>query len=127
MRKPLLATCIIIALVIGARAQTRPGPAPADLYKLQSVGNVQLSPDGTHVAYSITHNERPGRPCSDTWIRELATGRAAKLNGGAGPRWSRDGRWVAYQGRREGHGLRKTKHVVDALERSIAWYTKYFR
>jgi dipeptidyl aminopeptidase/acylaminoacyl peptidase len=23
---------------------------------------------------------------------------------------------------REGHGLRETKHVVDALERSIAWY-----
>jgi dipeptidyl aminopeptidase/acylaminoacyl peptidase len=28
---------------------------------------------------------------------------------------------------REGHGLRETKHVVDALERSIAWYKKYFR
>jgi dipeptidyl aminopeptidase/acylaminoacyl peptidase len=27
---------------------------------------------------------------------------------------------------REGHGLRETAHVVDALERSIAWYTKYF-
>ena len=23
---------------------------------------------------------------------------------------------------REGHGLRETKHVVDALDRSIAWY-----
>ena len=28
---------------------------------------------------------------------------------------------------REGHGLRETKHVVDALERSIAWYRRYFR
>ncbi|MCA1585082.1 MAG: prolyl oligopeptidase family serine peptidase [Acidobacteria bacterium] len=27
---------------------------------------------------------------------------------------------------REGHGLRETPHVVDALERSIAWYQKYF-
>lgn len=27
---------------------------------------------------------------------------------------------------REGHGLRETDHVVDALERSIAWYRKYF-
>ena len=40
----------------------KPGLTSADLYKLQSVGSVQLSPDGTHVAYSITHNERPGRP-----------------------------------------------------------------
>ncbi|MGE0042866.1 MAG: prolyl oligopeptidase family serine peptidase, partial [Vicinamibacterales bacterium] len=27
---------------------------------------------------------------------------------------------------REGHGLRETAHVVDGLERSIAWYRKYF-
>ena len=25
---------------------------------------------------------------------------------------------------REGHGLRETRHVVDALERSIVWYEK---
>ncbi len=27
---------------------------------------------------------------------------------------------------REGHGLREPKHVVDALDRSIAWYERYF-
>jgi dipeptidyl aminopeptidase/acylaminoacyl peptidase len=27
---------------------------------------------------------------------------------------------------REGHGIRETKHVADSIERSIAWYTKYF-
>lgn len=27
---------------------------------------------------------------------------------------------------REGHGLRETKHVVDALDRSIAWYDRHF-
>ena len=27
---------------------------------------------------------------------------------------------------REGHGLREPKHVVDAFDRSIAWYEKYF-
>jgi dipeptidyl aminopeptidase/acylaminoacyl peptidase len=27
---------------------------------------------------------------------------------------------------REGHGLRETRHVADALERSIAWYKKHF-
>jgi dipeptidyl aminopeptidase/acylaminoacyl peptidase len=28
---------------------------------------------------------------------------------------------------REGHGLRETRHVVDALDRSIAWYRKHFK
>jgi len=28
---------------------------------------------------------------------------------------------------REGHGVRETKHQVDVLDRSIAWYEKHFR
>jgi dipeptidyl aminopeptidase/acylaminoacyl peptidase len=138
MRKSLLASSVIIALVIGAESQTRPGLAPADLHKLQSVGSVQLSPNGTHVAYSITHNERPGRPYSDTWIRDLATGKVARLKGGGGPRWSRDGKWVAYQGRiEEGAGLivadqngegerliapiESTNHPLPTSGQTIAW------
>ena len=27
---------------------------------------------------------------------------------------------------REGHGLRETKHMVDSIDRSIAWYEKHF-
>ena len=27
---------------------------------------------------------------------------------------------------REGHGLRETKHIADSIDRSIAWYKKYF-
>ncbi len=153
MRKLLLASsAIILALAAGARGQTtatatrtlrggvdaKPGMTSADLYKLQSVGSVQLSPDGNKVAYSITHNERPGRPYGDTWIRDLTTGRVAKLNSGAGPRWSRDGRWVAYQGRlddtaglivadQNGEGERlvtpieRTNHPLPTSGESIAW------
>jgi dipeptidyl aminopeptidase/acylaminoacyl peptidase len=27
---------------------------------------------------------------------------------------------------REGHGIRETKHVVDVIDRSIAWYKRHF-
>jgi dipeptidyl aminopeptidase/acylaminoacyl peptidase len=27
---------------------------------------------------------------------------------------------------REGHGLREPRHVADSIDRSIAWYEKYF-
>jgi dipeptidyl aminopeptidase/acylaminoacyl peptidase len=27
---------------------------------------------------------------------------------------------------REGHGIRESKHVVDSIDRSIAWYEKHF-
>ena len=28
---------------------------------------------------------------------------------------------------REGHGLRETKHIADAMERSMAWYDRWFK
>jgi dipeptidyl aminopeptidase/acylaminoacyl peptidase len=28
---------------------------------------------------------------------------------------------------REGHGVRENKHVVDLIDRSVAWYERYFR
>jgi dipeptidyl aminopeptidase/acylaminoacyl peptidase len=28
---------------------------------------------------------------------------------------------------REGHGIRETKHVVDLVDRSMAWYERWFR
>ena len=27
---------------------------------------------------------------------------------------------------REGHGIRETKHVVDVINRSLAWYDRHF-
>jgi dipeptidyl aminopeptidase/acylaminoacyl peptidase len=97
---------LVLVVFASPSAQSKSALTPADLYKLQSVSDVQLSPDGTHVAYSVTHNEQPGRPYSDTWIRELASGHVTKLNGGAGPRWSPDSKWVAYVGGiEEGAGL----------------------
>src|SRR5687767_3880143 len=79
------------------------GVTSADLYKLRSLGDVQLSPDGKRVAYAVTRRDGPGRPASEAWIRDLATGREARLGNDAtrasGPRWSPDGQWVAFFGR----------------------------
>ena len=106
MREASLVCLLAVVSLAVPGAQTSSGLVSSDLYKLQSIGDVQLSPDGTRVAYSIVHSERPGRPYADTWIRDLATGKVTQLNGGSGPRWSRDSRWVAYAGRiGEGAGL----------------------
>jgi dipeptidyl aminopeptidase/acylaminoacyl peptidase len=90
------------------KAPSGPAFESGDLYRLKSVGDVQLSPDGTHVAYTVQNNDRPGRPYSQVWIADLATGTSKRLgsdkDGASGPRWSRDGQQIAYFGREDSGG-----------------------
>src|ERR1700720_4790379 len=91
---------IIVAAAI-AQAQTR-GLQSADLLKLRSVGDVQWSPDGARVAYTISNNDGPGRPYLQLWIMTVSDGKSIRLATGqessSGPEWSPDGSWIAYQG-----------------------------
>ena len=83
------------------------GPAfqSSDLYRLKSVADVQISPDATRIAYSVQNSDRPGRPYSQVWIMNVATGKAVRLGSdkeaASGPRWSRDGQQIAYFGRED--------------------------
>jgi dipeptidyl aminopeptidase/acylaminoacyl peptidase len=98
-------------------AEARPAPpasglrlASSDLYGLKSVGDVHLSPDGRRIAYSVTSNDRPGRPHSQVWLTEVAAGGSVRFGSdneaASGARWSPDGQWIAYFGREdEGAGL----------------------
>jgi len=91
------------------RAQGATKPAPAerrftshDIYRLRSVGDVQISPDGTRVAYTLQQNDRPGRPYAQVWVLEISSGKAVRIGSDAEPasgaRWSRDGKRLAYVG-----------------------------
>src|SRR5579862_4866268 len=94
-----LATVLASAALL-CRAQS--GLTSGDLYKLRSVGEVEISPDGSRVAYAVTNNDQPGRPYSRTFVMKLDTLQSVPLGGERGrassPRWSRDGQWIAYIG-----------------------------
>ncbi len=93
---------ILLLLAAGlASAQTR-GLESADLLKLRSIGDVEWSPDGSRVAYTVSNNDGPRRPYSQLWIMTAADGKSVRLATGqetsSGPEWSPDGQWIAYQG-----------------------------
>ena len=138
------ATSVAVFLVLGLGAltlhgQARPGLSPADLYALASVGPVELSPAGTHVAYSVVHNSEPGRPHAIVTILNLQTGATHTLpRGSSGPLWAPDGRRLAYLGsgpdgagimvsEADGSGARlvapvqDTNHPLPSSGRAVAW------
>src|SRR4029453_13017844 len=75
----------------------------SDLLKLRSVSSVEVSPDGTRVAYTVDNNDGPGRPYSQLWVMTIADGKTVRFGGdkesSGNPEWSPDGQSIAYSGR----------------------------
>lgn len=105
----LLATAMLCAGPVSAQEPIKAtGFQPSDLSRFQSVGTVAFSPDGRRLAYSISYNDRPGRPYSQIWVMDISTRRSRRLGGEreptGNPVWSPNGRWIAYDGMQDTHG-----------------------
>src|SRR5947199_6939914 len=77
-----------------------------DYLALKSVGDPQLSPDGKWVAYTVTENSlKDNRGIARIWLADAASGPPRQLTAGPGsdrqPRWSPDGRTLAFVSTRE--------------------------
>jgi dipeptidyl aminopeptidase/acylaminoacyl peptidase len=75
----------------------------ADFLKFRSVADVHLSPEGAYVAYTVSHNDGPGRPYSRLFVRQISSGNTVAFSegkeGSGFLEWSRDGQWLAYSGK----------------------------
>src|SRR5437867_1738615 len=77
-----------------------------DYLALKSVGDPQLSPDGKWVAYTVTENSlKDNRGIARIWLADVSSGQVRQLTAGPGsdrqPRWSPDGRTLAFVATRE--------------------------
>jgi Tol biopolymer transport system component len=111
------------AVAAEARAQgSQAGLASAELARFRSVGGVAVSPDGRRIAYGVVMRDQPGRPYGQLWILEVGSQKAVRVggdkDGGGGPLWSADGKWVAFFG----HQGEKTGLFVARADGSEVTY-----
>jgi dipeptidyl aminopeptidase/acylaminoacyl peptidase len=91
---------------------------PDDVYELTGVGDPHISPDGSRVAYVVTTTDRDSEEYrSAIWVTPLAGSEepsrftfGEKRDGS--PRWSPDGRWLAFVSNR---GDEKAKGQIYVL------------
>jgi dipeptidyl aminopeptidase/acylaminoacyl peptidase len=142
LRHGLLAAVLVAGVLAPRAARAADGLRVSDLPKIQSVGDVRLSPDASHVVYAVVKNDRPGRPYTELSIMDVASGTAKPLlpagTRGGSPRWSPDGQWIAFSGstgkgssltivRPDGTGLTAiapmtgTNHPLPSAGDTITW------
>jgi dipeptidyl aminopeptidase/acylaminoacyl peptidase len=113
MRIPLprwpLPAAVLLAMALGAA----PAKAAArdleieDLFRLHRIADPQLSPDGRRLVYVQTDMQKAeNTDTSSLWIVPAEGGEPHRLTRPAKhdthPRWSPDGRWIAFESDRDG-------------------------
>ena len=121
-RSRLLLLCVLL-LAFAAAPAARQAQAPRVLtpeviITIAQVVDAQMSPDGTQVAYQVSRpraeNDPPGGARAELWIVAASGGEPRRLtqDEDRAPRWSPDGRTIAFIGRR-GPGATPQIHLIQ--------------
>ncbi len=106
-QKYTLLPLLLLALAIAAFSQAKRPMTFDDLVAMKRVGDPQISPDGTKIAYVVNVVDKTeNRGKRSIWIVPTAGGSPREFITSAKnddtPRWSRDGRRIAFLSTRDG-------------------------
>lgn len=136
MRKqPLVALLVVLALAFAVEAKR--AVTPEDLFAVKDVGDARLSPDGRWVVFTLSRTDfAKNRSYSNLWLAssqgaEPATQVSAGDFNDASPRWSPDGKWIAFMSNRDGKSAlwvlelaSRELRMITPVERSNFFHSK---
>jgi dipeptidyl aminopeptidase/acylaminoacyl peptidase len=98
--------CLFSSLLLAQTPTKRP-LKPSDVYRLQSLGDPQISPDGNWVAYTLSSVDSvKNKRNSDIWMVSWDGKESIQLthtpDGESQPRWSPDGKYLSFVSSRSG-------------------------
>jgi dipeptidyl aminopeptidase/acylaminoacyl peptidase len=108
MKKIVLSTFLaIISLAFTGAAQTANTPLkPEQVLALRGLGEVQISPDGERIAFTVTEPPKGATRNSNIWIFNTRTRDLRRFTTAAkrdySPRWSPNGQTLAFLSNRDG-------------------------
>jgi dipeptidyl aminopeptidase/acylaminoacyl peptidase len=103
----LLLTLVALSSITLAQQSAAPRPITIDdLFGMQEVSDAQISPDGQFVAYTVNSTDlKEDKTASRIWMVPAAGGDAIALTAegpsSSQPRWSPDGKFLAFLSERE--------------------------
>ncbi len=103
----LLLVFIGLSAAIGAQPVSKRPLQPSDVYRLQSIGSPQVSPDGHWVAYALTSvDSAKDKRNTDLWMVSWDGSQSVQLtnspDGESSPLWSPDGKYLSFLSSRQG-------------------------
>ena len=107
-----LVICLAVLAVTGAAQPAKRGITPEDYLAFEFVSDPHISPDGRLVAYVVTKIDRAqNRRNSSIWMAAIDGSRApwqftTSPQSSNSPRWSPDGKWLAFLSSRPAAELR---------------------
>jgi len=92
---------LLLVFSIAAAGEERRVPSIEDLLGLETVGGVQISPDGKWVAYTVSGSDfEQDTYVTQIWLADSDSQETFQLTRGkasaSSPRWSPDGTWLAF-------------------------------
>jgi len=100
-----LIAILLLLPAVAAWAQEKPGMSIVDMLNVPALSNQQLSPDGSSITYELAEADwQQNKQITHIWRQDVAGGDPVQLTNGtegeADARWSPDGRFVAFLGKR---------------------------